>query len=38
MPCGDSVDFDIFRVGSWRSITRAPAAGVDASGTTNVSP
>ena len=37
-PGVDAVDFDIFDVGSWRSITRAPAVGVTASGTTNVSP
>ena len=32
----DATDFDIFDVGSWRSITRAPVAGVTASGITNV--
>ena len=38
VPCGESSDFDIFRVGCWRSITRAPIAGIVASGTTKVSP
>ena len=37
-PLSVSADFDIFDVGSWRSITRAPAGGVTAAGTTNVSP
>ena len=31
-PASLSDDFDIFEVGSWRSITRAPALGVTASG------
>ena len=38
MPCGESSDFDIFRVGSCRSMTRAPNGGNVAFGTTNVSP
>ena len=31
-------DFDILRVGSCRSMIRAPTGGITASGTTNVSP
>ena len=38
VPCGESSDFDIFRVGFWRSMTRAPTAGNVAFGTTNTSP
>ena len=39
VPCGESADFDILAVGSWKSMTRAPpsAGGMSASGTTNVS-
>ena len=28
MPCGESTDFDIFAVGSCRSMTRAPTGGM----------
>ena len=38
VPWGESADFDILLVGAWRSMTRAPAAGMVASGTTKVSP
>ncbi len=38
VPWGESNDFDILLVGCCRSITRAPARGMAASGTTNVSP
>ena len=38
VPSGDSTDLDILRSGCWRSITRAAAPGMAASGTVNVSP
>ena len=38
VPASLSADLDILLVGSWRSITRAPAAGTVATGSTNVSP
>ncbi len=38
VPWGESTDFDILRVGSWRSITRAATVGIACSGTTKVSP
>ena len=38
VPASDSADLDILFVGSWRSMTRAPAAGTTASGSTKVSP
>ena len=38
VPCGESSDFDIFLVGFWRSITRAPRAGSVAFGIVNTSP
>ena len=37
-PWGLSSDLDILFSGAWRSMTRAPAGGTTASGTTNVSP
>src|SRR5262245_63426819 len=38
LPWGELTDFDIFWVGSWRSMIRAPTLGIAASGTTKVSP
>src|SRR2546423_10055531 len=35
VPATDVSDFDILRVGSWRSITRAPAGRIVAPGTRN---
>ena len=37
-PSGELTDLDILRSGCWRSMTRAPAVGMAASGTTRVSP
>ncbi len=37
-PASDAADLDILAVGSCRSITRAPARGSTAFGTTKVSP
>ena len=36
VPWGESADFDIFFVGCWRSMMRAPTGGIAASGTTKV--
>jgi hypothetical protein len=38
VPSGDSVDLDIFAVGSWRSMILAPTFGMAAWGSTKVSP
>ena len=38
IPESDEADFDILAVGSWRSVTLAPALGVTAFGSTKVWP